>query len=143
MNTHTKNRRPDLSVLRRRQLQTFGKHAAKNLNPCLIAWHWHNKRNLKDPAWALMEAARRMGGKVSEAQANQIVEEAGATFHPMHMSADGLAAYVGLPYRDRTRLKITTIGACDVTKNEREDLRRQRDRLYQQRKRLEGGARPR
>jgi hypothetical protein len=138
----SRQRRPDLSVLRRRQLQRFGKYAAKNLNPCLVAWHWHNKRSSKDPAWALVEAARRMGGKVTEAQAQQIIEEAAATFHPMHMSADGLARYVGLPYSDRTRLKITVIGACDVSKQERADLRRQRDRAYQEQKRRERGARP-
>jgi hypothetical protein len=137
-----RQRRPDLSVLRRHQLQRFAKHAAKNLSPCLIAYHWHNKRSSKDPAWALVEAARRMGRKVTETQALQIIEEAAATFHPSHMSADGLARYVGLPYRDRTRLKITVIGACDVSKQERVDLRRQRDRAYQEQKRRERGARP-
>src|ERR1700755_2207738 len=122
-----RQRRPDISVLRRRQLQRFGKHAAKSLNSCLIAYHWHNKRSSKDPDWALVEAARRMGGKVTETQAHQIIEEAAATFHPSHMSADGLARYVGLPYCDRQRLKITVIGACDVSKQQRGDLRRQRD----------------
>jgi hypothetical protein len=84
-----------------------------------------------------------MGAKVTEAQAPQIIEEAAATYDPMHLSADGLARYVGLRYRDRARLKITTIGACDLSKKQREDLRRQRDRLYQQQKRRAAGARPR
>jgi hypothetical protein len=118
----TRQRRPDLSVLRRRQLERFGKYAAQNLK-CLVTWHWHNKRSSKDPAWALMEAARRMGRKVTETQALQIIEEAAATFHPMHLSADGPARYIGLSYRDRERLKITVIGACDLTKKERENLR--------------------
>src|SRR6516162_9563515 len=53
----------------------------------LIAWHWFNRR-AKDPIWSLMEAAKRMGGEITEAEASAITEEASLT--RKHLSADNL-----------------------------------------------------
>jgi hypothetical protein len=62
-------------------------------------------------------------------------------------TADDCAAQLRLPYEERTRLRITTIGSFDVNKRERAKLRKQRkqirDRERQARKRAQGGALPR
>src|SRR5262245_20896857 len=91
----------------------------------LIAWHWHNPKAI-DPIWSLMEAAKRMGGKISEAEASAITEEASIT--PKHLSADNLARFLGVTYAHRQALGLTTIGSIDVKKRAREELRRLRAR---------------
>jgi hypothetical protein len=62
-------------------------------------------------------------------------------------TADQCAERLRLSYEERTRLRITTIGAFDVNKRERAKLRkerkRRRDRERQARKRAERGALPR
>ena len=49
--------------------------------------------------------------------------------HPIRWRADKLAHRVGLTDATRTRLGITTIGAIDVTREERAARRRERDRI--------------
>src|SRR6516165_1748135 len=78
----------------------------------LIAWDWHNPGNTKDRAGALMEAATRMGGTISEAEAEQILQEAATT--PQCRSADSLARFLRLTYAKRTQYAIKTIGSIDV-----------------------------
>jgi hypothetical protein len=60
---------------------------------------------------------------------------AGATAKPRRWRADALGKLLGLTDTQRTELKITTIGACDVTKAERMKRRRERARQRQAAKR--------
>jgi hypothetical protein len=67
--------------------------------------------------------------------------------HPAIEKADALAALLHLSYAERQYLRITTIGAYDVCRTERQLLRKQRkrdrDRIRAAEKRLLAGARPR
>src|SRR5215472_17823998 len=76
----------------------------------LVAWVWHN-RKAKDQIWSVMEAAKRMGGKVTEAEAAAITEEASIT--RKHLSADNLARFLGVTYEQRQHLCLTTIGSIN------------------------------
>jgi hypothetical protein len=105
----------------------------------LIAWHWYNPK-AKDSIWSLMEAAQRMGGKITEAEASAITEEASIT--RKCWSADNLARFLGMTYAQRQALGIRTIGSVDIKKQARRALRQRKDRLYQGHKRLTQGARP-
>jgi hypothetical protein len=66
---------------------------------------------------------------------------------PAIEKADPLAALLHLTYAERQYLRITTIGACDVSRAERQLLskqkKRERDRIRAAEKRLLAGARPR
>jgi hypothetical protein len=88
-----------------------------------------------------MNAARTMGGKITEAEASAITEEASAT--RKHLSADSLARFLGVTYDQRQGLRLTTIGSTNVRKRARKELRKRADRLYQERKRRANGVRPR
>jgi hypothetical protein len=61
---------------------------------------------------------------------------------PTRWGADALAKRMNLTDAERTRLKTWTIGAVDVTKEERERRRRERDRLAKEAKRRAAGAKP-
>jgi hypothetical protein len=65
------------------------------------------------------------------------------TARPLRWRADKLAQRLGLDDATRTRLGITTIGAIDVTAEQRKARRRERDRLAQEAKRRAAGIRPR
>jgi hypothetical protein len=104
----------------------------------LIAWVWHN-RKATDQIWAVMEAAKRMGGKISEAQASAITEEASIT--RKHLSADNLAKFLGVTYEQRQQLGLTTIGSVNVGKRARKELRKLRDRKAKECKRRAMGMR--
>jgi hypothetical protein len=66
---------------------------------------------------------------------------------PILEKADALGALLSLTYADRQYLNITTIGACDVSKAERQSLskqkKRDRDRIRAAEKRRLAGVRPR
>jgi len=104
----------------------------------LIAWVLHN-RKATDQIWLVMEAAKRMGGEITEAQASAITEE--ASIIRKCWSADNLARFLGLKYRLRQELGITTIGSVDVGKRARKELRKRRDRIAKERKRRAIGLR--
>src|SRR5262249_14001203 len=101
-------------------------------------WVWHNRR-AKDQIWSLMEAAKRMGGQLTEAQASAITKE--ASIIRKCWSADNLARVLGVTYDQQQALRLTTIGALNVPKRARKELRKRKDRLYQERRRRERGAR--
>jgi hypothetical protein len=105
----------------------------------LIAWYWHNPKAI-DPIWSLMEAAKRMGGRITEAEASVIAEA--ASIRRKHLSADNLARFLGITYAQRQALQLTTIGSINVKRRARKELRRRRWRLNAQRRRREQGARP-
>jgi hypothetical protein len=133
----------DLNPIRRREIIRhavhIGAHETEDVSRWLIAWHWHN-RKAKDPIWSLVEAAKRMGGSITEAEASAITEEASIT--RKHLTADNLARFLGVTYAQRQALRLKTIGSLDVKKGARKVLRKRKDRLYQAAKRRAAGARP-
>ena len=128
---------------RRREIVSHACHVGamdtEDRSRLLIAWVWHNPK-AKDQIWSVMEAAKRMGGQITEAEASAITEE--ASICRKHLSADNLARFLGVTYAQRQALHLTTIGSIDVGKRARKELRKRRDRRYQQAKRRAAGARP-
>jgi hypothetical protein len=128
---------------RRREIVLHARHVCaaetEDFSRWLIAWVWHNP-NAKDQIWSLMECAKNMGGKITEAEASAIIEEASIT--RKHLTADNLARFLGVTYAQRQTLRLTTIGSVNVKKGARKELRRRNDRLYQEHRRRERGARP-
>src|SRR5262249_55320954 len=88
-----------------------------------------------------MECAKNMGGKITEAEASAVTEQASIT--RKHLSADNLARFLGVTYEQRQALGLTTIGSINVKKGARKELRKRRDRLAKERKRRASGVRPR
>jgi hypothetical protein len=133
----------DFEAKRRREITRHALHveAAKtdDFDRWLLAWQWHNPK-AAEPVWSLMEAAKRMGADISEAEAVELTQQACA--YPKRLSADALAMYLGVSYAQREILRLTTIGSVNVKKRARKELRKRKDRLYQERKRRERGARP-
>ena len=138
-----RNNNFDFAAKRRREIVLHARHVGaaqtEDFSRWLIAWVWHNP-SAKDQIWSLMEAAKRMGGSISEAEASEIAEE--ASICRKHLSADNLARFLGVTYEQRQALGLTTIGSVNVKKRARKELRRRNDRLYQERRRHERGARP-
>jgi hypothetical protein len=134
----------DFPAKRRREIVLHGRYvgAAKteDFTRWLIAWVWHNPK-AKDQIWSVMEAAKRMGGKITEAEASAITEEASIT--RKQLSADNLARFLGVTYAQREELGIKTIGSIDVKRGARKVLRQRKDRLYRERKRRASGVRAR
>jgi len=116
----------------------------------LIAWVWHWSASLvvtakaavvKDPVWALMEAARNQFGRaITETEAIEIVDEAAGA--RKRLSADNLARFLGVTYEQRQALRLTTIGSTDVKKRARQELRKRKARLRKECKRRASGMRP-
>jgi hypothetical protein len=132
----------DLPAKRRKEIVLHACHVealdTEDRNRWLIAWHWHNGK-ANDPIWSLMEAAKRMGGEITEAEASAITEEASIT--RKRLSADNLARFLGVTYAQRQALRLTTIGSVNVKRRARVELRKRSDRLYQECKRRASGAR--
>jgi len=133
----------DFATKRRREIVLHARHVGaaetEDFSRWLIAWVWHNP-GAKDQVWSVMEAARRMGGKVTEAEASAITEEASIT--RKHLSADNLARFLGVTYAQRQDLGLTTIGSVNVKKRARKELRKRRDRMAKEQKRRALGMRP-
>ena len=133
----------DFAAKRRREIVLHARHVGaaetEDFSRWLIAWVWHNP-SAKDQIWSVMECAKNMGGKVTEAGASAITEEASIT--RKHLTADNLARFLGVTYEQRQALRLTTIGSVNVGKRARKELRKRKDRFYQKRRRRERGARP-
>jgi hypothetical protein len=133
----------DFCAKRRREIvlhaRLVGAADSDELSRWLIAWIWHNQKAI-DPIWAVMEAAKRMGGEITEAEAAAITEEASTT--RKHLSADNLARFLGVTYDQRQELGLTTIGSINVRKRARKELRKRRWRLNAERRRRGRGMRP-
>lgn len=106
----------------------------------LIAWQWHNP-NSKDPAGALMMAARRMGGTITETEAESVIQEADTI--PKCRTADALGRWLRLTDEMRTALGICTIGSFDMSKRQRALRRRERSRARKEMKRRAAGKKSR
>jgi hypothetical protein len=140
---HRRNHNFDLNAKRRKEIV---QHAllvraadTDDFPRWLIAWHWYNPK-AADPIWSLMEAAKRMGGQLTEAQASAITKE--ASIIRKCWSADNLARFLGVTYDQRQALRLTTIGSVNVKKRAREELRKRRDRVAKEQKRRALGMRP-
>jgi hypothetical protein len=135
----------DFAAVRRREIERHALHvgaaATDDLPRWLIAWHWHNQSS-KDPVGAICEAARKMGrNSFTPAEAEAVIEEASTTRRCC--SADRLAGYLGVTYRDREAVKLTTIGSTDVGPRSRRELRKLKARRRDERRRRSRGAIPR
>jgi hypothetical protein len=134
----------DLPAKRRREIVLHARHVGaaetEDFSQWLVAWFWHNPK-AKDPIWSVMECAKNMGGgKITEAEASAITEEASIT--RKHLSADNLARFLGVTYAQRQALRLTTIGSVNVKKRARKELRKRQDRLAKEKKRRALGMRP-
>jgi hypothetical protein len=133
----------DFPAKRRREIVLHGRYVGaaqtEDFSRWLIAWVWHNP-NAKDQIWSVMECAKKMGGKISEAEASEITEEASIT--RKHLSADNLARFLGVTYAQRQALRLTTIGSVNVGKRARKEMRKRSDRLAKEAKRRAAGMRP-
>ena len=130
---------------RRREIERHARHVGaaetEDLERWLIAWAWHNSQST-DPLAALQNAAVVMGERsLSDAEAEHILEQAKTIRR--RRRADSLGRWLGLTYRDREKLKITSIGAKDIGKRARKELRKRANRLYLEKRRRSRGVRPR
>ncbi len=107
----------------------------------LVAWCWHNDRNVRDRTGALQFAAERMGGSINEPEAEATLERAEAI--RQHRTADKLAKFLGVTDRQRTALGITSIGSIDVGRKQREKRRREHKRMNKELIRRARGIKPR
>jgi hypothetical protein len=130
----------------RREIERHARHVGAaetdDLYRWLVAWVWFNPQS-KDQAGAVMvSAAYAMGRRdLSEAEAEAIVAEARHTRR--HMSADGLARWLGCTYAHREALRLTRIGCCNVGPEARRVLIRRRKRLAKEAERRRKGIMPR
>jgi hypothetical protein len=133
----------DFSAKRRREIVQHacyvGAAQTEDFERWLVAWALHNP-GARDQVWSVMQAARRMGGEITEAEAIAITDNAAEIPHCWR--ADTVAKYLGITYQQRQALGLTTIGSIDVGKRARKVLRKRADRLYQERRRRAQGARP-
>src|SRR5262245_22775734 len=132
----------DFSAKRRREIVLHARHVGaadtEDFSRWLIAWVWHNPK-ARDSIWSLMEAAKRMGGEITEAEASAVTEE--ASIIRKCWLADNLARFLGVTYAQRQALGLTTIGSVNVKRRARKELRKRRDRLAKEKKRREMGMR--
>jgi hypothetical protein len=137
-------RKFDKPTARRREIERIARHIdvadSDDFRIFLVAWQWHNP-NSKDPAGALMMAAERMRGAITEEQAEQVINEADTI--PKRRTADALGRWLRLSDAMRTALGIHTIGSFDVSSRQRALRRKERNRARMQMKRRAAGKKPR
>jgi hypothetical protein len=133
----------DFHAKRRKEIVLHGRDVGaaqtEDFGRWLIAWVWHNPKG-NDQIWSVMECAKNMGGKISEAEASAIIEEASIT--RKHLTADNLARFLGVTYAQRQALRLTTIGSVNVGKRARKEMRKRQNRLAHERRRRAVGMRP-
>jgi len=133
----------DFAAKRRREIELHARYVGAaqtdDFDRWLITWVWHNC-NAKDQVWSVMECAKNIGRKITEAEAFAITEEASIT--RKHLSADNLARFLGVTYDQRQALRLTTIGSVNVKKRARKEVRKRRDRIAKEQKRRALGMRP-
>jgi hypothetical protein len=133
-----------LAAKRRREIVLHARHVGAaqtdDFDRWLIAWVWHNCK-AKDQIWSVMECAKNMGGKITEAQASAITEK--ASIIRKCRSADNLARFLGVTFAQRQALRLSTIGSINVKKRARRELRKRNDRLYREHKRRASGVQAR
>jgi hypothetical protein len=77
----------------------------------------------------------------------RIAEAVTARPRPRRFTADAAAIFLNVTYDERTKLDLTTIGACDVDKAGREEIKKEKNRVREKergkRKRLAAGCKTR
>jgi hypothetical protein len=106
----------------------------------LVAWAWHNATS-KDQVGALENISEKMGRELGPSEIDEILDLAKTT--RQRRTADALAKFLGITYERRQRLKLTTIGAIDIGRRERKELRKHRQRIADEQRRRANGAEPR
>jgi hypothetical protein len=143
---HRKARRKwwDMAAQRRAEIVCFARAIdvanTDDFDRFLIAWLWHNTSS-KDPIYALIMVAVRMGGILTEARAKGLIEE--ATDRRPIRGADALGKYLRLSDEMRTKLGIRTIGSFDVSRRQRAQRKKERNRMHNQNKRRTQGMKSR
>jgi hypothetical protein len=134
----------DLPTMRRLEIERYARHLdvadTDDFRSFLVAWPWHNPDS-KDAVGALMMAAKRMSGAITEEQAEQVINEADTV--PKCRTADALGRYLRLTDKMRTSLGITTIGSLDLSKRQRALRRKERSRARKEMKRRAAGQKSR
>jgi hypothetical protein len=105
----------------------------------LEAAAWHLNPRDGDQRFALENWCRRVGASLPTDQINRIVED----HKPRKLRADRIAKILKVTDAERTALRLTTIGACDVSKAERLRRRKERHRVAQKARRRARGIIPR
>ena len=107
----------------------------------LVLWAQALPENADRMIGILRNASLRMRHQITEDEARDIIEEARTTSRPR--TPDGWARALGLTYARRQRIGITTIGAIDVNKRQRTQLRKLRAHERYRRRRQALGVTPR
>jgi hypothetical protein len=140
----SRRRQFDMAALRRREIERFARAIdvadTDDFRRFLIAWAWHNPTS-KDPMGALTLAAKRMGRAISEAEADEALDEAAAV--PKCRTADALGKYLRLTQMLRTALRIRTIGSIDISRQRRTSRRKEAGRARDRARRKKEGAKTR
>jgi hypothetical protein len=135
----------DIRRRRRREIealvQDIGAAETDEYPRYLVLWAQALPENADRMIGILRNASRRMGHEITEDEARDIIEEARSTSRPR--TPDGWARALGLTYARRQRIGITTIGAIDVNKRQRTQLRKLRAHERYRRRRQALGATPR
>ena len=95
---------------------------------------------LANPRLRIEDWLRRCAPWLDQALVDHLVAKAIAS--PIRWKADTLAKRLNLTSEERARLKIRTIGAVDLDKEQRKDRRRAYDRQAKEAKRRAAGTRP-
>jgi len=133
----------DIRRRRRREIESIAQYVGAaqtdDYSRYLVLWAQALPERADRMFRLLRAASQRMGRRISEAEAREIVEEARCTSRPR--TPDGWARALGLKYERRQFIGITTIGAIDVNKRERARLRKLRRRQREEGHRRALGAR--
>jgi hypothetical protein len=115
----------DVLAKRRREIVLHAKYvgaaSTADFDVWLTQWVIHNP-TAKDEVWAVMMAARRMGGEITEAEAATICDE--AALCPHIPTAAQLGKTLRLTLDARTKLKISTIRPHNMSKADLDEIRR-------------------
>jgi hypothetical protein len=129
-----------LPAIRRGEIERHAKHVGaagtEDYWRWLVAWAWHNKQNIRDPAGALVMAAQRMGGRLTEAGAEAMLEMAETM--PERRNARTFGKFLGITYEQRRQCGITTFGPRTPPA-----IKREQNRMTQETKRRAKGSQPR
>jgi hypothetical protein len=135
----------DIRRRRRREIEALAQYVGasetEDYSRYLVLWAQALPESANRMVLLLQDASRRMRRSVTEIEAREIVEEARST--PRPRTPDGWARALGLKYQLRQFIGIKTIGAIDVNKRQRANLRKLRRRERDRQRRQERGARPR
>jgi hypothetical protein len=87
---------------------------------------------------AMIREARAWAPWLSSSEASDFAERIAAR-RPIKLKADTIAQRLGCTYAERTLLKLTTIGCCDLTRRQRDEaVRKARNTSEGQRRRRKG-----